>query len=192
LAAKAKSALWGNLRRAVWIMAVILSIIWLVALVDTVVFAGHLRAYGIVPRTERGLVGILFAPLLHDGLGHLIGNTSGILIFGGLVLLRKERDFWSVTLIGALTSGIGTWLFGRAAVHIGASGVIFAYFGYLLVTGLFERRLGALALSALVFFIWWPTLWGLMPGQLGISWEGHLFGLCGGVLAAWLLSTTRR
>ena len=165
---------------------------WLVGFVDTVVFAGHLQAFGIVPRTETGLRGIVFAPFLHAGLGHLLANTGGLFVFGGLVILRQERDFWSVTVIGALTSGVGTWILGRYALHIGASGVIFAYFGFLLAIGWFERRVGSLILSVAVFFVWWPTLSGLLPVQRGISWEGHLFGLVGGVLTAWLLARGRR
>ena len=103
-------------------------------------------------------------------------------------MLRSEAHFWTVTLIGALASGIGTWLLGRPAIHIGASGIVFAYFGYLLFTGFFERRIGSLLLSILVFVIWGPTLYGALPMQRGTSWEGHVFGLIGGMLAAWFLA----
>lgn len=177
-----------NLRRCVGILAALIGVIWLVEILDIAVFGGRLQTYGILPRTEQGLTGILLAPLLHGEIDHLLANTGGLLIFGGLILLRNERHFWTVTFIGALASGAGTWLFGRSGIHIGASGIVFAYFGYLLATGWFERRVGSLLLSIVVFMIWGPTLLGVMPTERGISWEGHVFGLIGGILAAWFLA----
>jgi len=172
----------------VGIIAAFIGAIWLVEILDTVAFAGRLQYFGIVPRTERGLLGILLAPLLHGGIDHLLANTVGLLIFGGLVMLRGERHFWTVTLVGALAGGGGIWLFGRPGMHVGASVIVFAYFGYLLFTGFFERRIGAMLLSIAVFVIWGPTLYGVLPIQGGVSWEGHLFGLIGGMLAAWALA----
>jgi membrane associated rhomboid family serine protease len=115
-------------------------------------------------------------------------NTGGILVFGGLVMLRSRSHFWMVTILGAIASGIGTWLFGRPAVHVGASGIVFAYFGYLLFTGFFERRIGSLILSIAVFLLWGPTIYGILPMESDISWEGHLFGFIGGMLSAWVLA----
>ncbi len=179
---------WRNLRRGAGILAVLIGAIWLVEILDRAVFGGSLQTYGILPRTQQGLTGILLAPLLHGEVDHLLANTGGVLIFGGLIVLRNERHFWTVTVIGALASGAGTWLFGRPGMHIGASGVVFAYFGYLLATGWFERRVGSLLLSIGVFLILGPTLLGVMPTARGISWEGHVFGLVGGILAAWVLA----
>lgn len=180
-----------TVRRRVTIIVAVIGALWLVRILDTLAFGGRLRTFGIEPRTEHGLLGILLAPLLHEGVDHLLANTGGLLIFGGLVILRDEGDFWAVTLIGALASGAGTWLFGRPAIHIGASGIVFAYFGYLLFTGWFERRVGSLILSILVFLVWWPTLFGVLPIHRGISWEGHVFGVVGGAIAAWLLARRR-
>jgi membrane associated rhomboid family serine protease len=147
-----------------------------------------LLAYGIQPHAEKGLTGIAIAPLIHGGIDHLLANTGGILIFGGLVMLRSPSHFWTVTIVGALASGMGTWLFGRPAVHVGASGIVFAYFGYLLFTGFFERRIASLLLSIAVFVIWGPTLYGILPTRSAISWEGHVFGFLGGMVTAWVLA----
>src|SRR5262245_23865776 len=136
-----------DLKRRAGIMAAVIGTIWLVGILDAAVFGGGLAVFGVLPRTGQGPVGIAVAPVLHGGMQHLVANTLGILVFGGLTLLRSEHHFWSVTVVGILTSGAGTWLFGRTGIHIGASGVVFAYFGYLLFTGFFERRLGALLLS---------------------------------------------
>lgn len=173
------------------LLAGIVLLLWAVLAVD-LLLGGTLRGFGVRPREAGGLVGIPLHPLLHVGVFHLLMNTIGIAALGGLVLLRDERDFWLTTALGVLVGGTGTWLLGSAGVHIGASGVVFAYFGYLLTTGLFERRVGALVLSAIVFLAWGGLLLGLLPGQRGISWEGHLFGFLAGLLVAWMRARKRK
>lgn len=153
---------------------------------------GGLDQYGIVPRNLIGLRGILFAPFLHGGLGHLIGNTIPFLVLGWFVMLREISDFFVVSIISALVSGLGTWLFGAPGIHIGASGVIFGYLGYLLLRGYFERSAIAIAMSLFVCVLYGSLLFGLSPFQTGISWEGHLFGFLGGILSARLLTHTSR
>jgi membrane associated rhomboid family serine protease len=189
--AEAKAALMKELGRASLIMGGFVGSIWIVALINNLMLNGALNSFGIAPRTIMGLLGIVFAPFLHADMAHLIGNTGGILMLGGLVIAREELDFWVVTILGALVSGIGTWAIGRPPVHIGASGVIFAYFGYLLMVGLFERKPGAIALSVIVFLVWGGLIFGVFPQDTGISWEGHLFGFLGGALAARILSRRR-
>jgi len=169
-----------------------LVVLWLILLCNSVLFGGHLLRFGILPRSLLGLRGIIFAPFLHAGVGHLSANSIGLVLLGGLVLLRDEADFWIVTIVGAIVGGLGTWLFARPDIHVGASGVIFAYFGYLLSTGFFERRLGAIVISVLAAFTWGSLIFGVLPGQPGISWESHLFGLAAGACAAWLIATQRR
>jgi membrane associated rhomboid family serine protease len=184
----ATQGLARDFRRWVRTLVLFIAAIWIVGILDALVFSGRLMTFGILPRTERGLLGILLAPFLHGGIGHLLANSVGILVLGGLVILRSETHFWAVTLIGALASGFGTWLLGRPAFHVGASGIIFAYFGYLVLTGWFERKFGSILLSAVVLFVWGSMLVGIFPVQSTVSWEGHLFGLLGGVAAAWLLA----
>jgi membrane associated rhomboid family serine protease len=181
-----------DFRRWVRTIVLLVAVIWIVGILDALVLGGQLSRFGILPRTERGLWGILLAPFLHAGMGHLLANSTGILIFGGLVILRSEVHFWLVTVAGGLSSGFGTWLVGRPSLHIGASGIIFAYFGYLLFAGWFERSIGSILLSALVLLLWGSTIFGVLPVQRTVSWEGHLFGLLGGAAAAWLLARRRR
>lgn len=186
--AQASAELRRELRRAARILGGILVLLWAVLLVDALAFGGALRAAGIVPRTLPGLRGVVFAPFLHDGFWHLLLNSIGFVTWGTLVLFREESHFWTVTAIGALVGGLATWALGRGAIHIGASGVLFAYFGYLLLAGFFERRMGSIVLSLLVGILWGGMLLGVLPGQPGISWEGHLFGFAAGALAARLLA----
>lgn len=181
-----------ELRQVATILATVLAVLWLVLLVNNVFLGGALNRYGIEPRTVSGLRGIVFAPFLHAGVAHLAANSTGLLLLGGLVLLRRRADFWMVTFVGMLVGGLCTWLLARPSIHIGASGVVFAYLGYLLCTGIFERRLGAIMLSLLVGFVWGGLLFGILPGQQGISWESHLFGLVAGAFAAWLAAGRRR
>jgi membrane associated rhomboid family serine protease len=183
------------LRRKAGTIGTFLVVIWTVWVVNALMFRGALLQYGLVPRSVGGLLGVVVSPFLHANLGHVWSNTLGFVLLGGLLILRSEEAFWAVTIVGTLTAGVGTWVIGRGdSVHVGASGVIFAYFGYLLSAGIFERRVGAIILSAVVFFVWGGLLWSAVPlrGQAGVSWEEHLCGLAGGVMTAWLLAGERR
>jgi membrane associated rhomboid family serine protease len=180
------------LRRSARTIGWSVGLMWGIGAANLLLFAGSLNAFGIVPRTVHGLIGIPLAPLLHGGVFHLISNTVGMVLLGGLVILREERHFWVVTLCATMLGGLGVWAFGRPAVHIGISGVIFGYLGYLLLTGWFERRLGSILLSVAAFLLWAPMLLGVLPVQVGVSWESHLFGFLSGTLAAWWLARRRR
>lgn len=169
----------------------LIGLMWLIEIVD-VFLSNQLNYYGIIPRTSIGLRGILFAPFLHSGFGHLISNTIPFVTLGWFVMLREVREFFIVSTIALLASGIGVWLFGAPGVHLGASGVVFGYFGFLLSRAYFERSPLAIALSAAVALLYGGLIWGVLPTRLGISWEGHLFGFVGGVLAANWISKGRR
>lgn len=166
------------------------AVFWGLEIVDQVFFhhvgrmASGLDLYGIHPRHLSGLIGILFAPFLHGGFGHVAANTLPFLIFGALVMTYGLQAFWKVTLIVTVVAGAGTWLFGSNSYHIGASSLIFGYFGCLLAAGIFEHSLKSILLAVVVGVGYGGIIWGVLPGQPGISWEGHLFGFLGGVLAA--------
>ena len=150
-----------------------------------VALGGALLKFGIVPRTTDGLIGILVAPFLHANLDHLVANTVPFLLFGWLVMLRDRRHFAVVTLLAMLGSGLLSWTLGAPnSIHIGASGVVFGYFGFLLLAGWYARSAGSIAISLLVGVLWGGTVLGVLPGTPGISWQGHLGGFIGGVLAA--------
>lgn len=155
------------------------------AFAANVVSGGALIQFGVIPRTEVGLRGILFAPFIHASLAHLVSNTVPFLLLGWLIVARNPRHFWPVTLFATLGAGLMAWLFGApGSVHIGASGVIFGYLGFLMLTGWFTRSLGSIVLSLAVTALWGGLVFGVLPGQAGISWQAHLGGFIGGVLAA--------
>ncbi len=146
---------------------------------------GALLQFGIVPRTTDGLIGILVAPFLHANLNHLIANTVPFLLFGWLVMLRDRRHFLPVTLYSMLGAGLLAWAIGApGSVHVGASGAVFGYLGFLLLSGWYARSFASIALSVLVAVVWGGTVAGVLPGTPGVSWQGHLGGFIGGVLAA--------
>jgi membrane associated rhomboid family serine protease len=164
--------------------------LWAIEVVDLLVLRGALDGYGIRPRTLPGLGGILVAPLLHGGFGHLAANSTALLVLGWFVMLRGTALIVPVTVIGALVGGLGIWLVGSSSsVHLGSSIVVFAYLGFLLLRGFFERKVLAMAGSVAVAILYGGMLFGVLPGRSGVSWEGHLFGFLGGVLAARILVT---
>ncbi|MCB9743235.1 MAG: rhomboid family intramembrane serine protease [Alphaproteobacteria bacterium] len=161
-------------------------LLWALELVDVLLLGGALDQFGVRPRSISGLWGILFAPFLHGGLAHLLANTVAGVPLAFLTMTRKRMDFWVVSVVAAITAGLGAWLFGApGSVHIGASGVIFGYLGFLLGRGVFERRLGAALMSALVAFLYGGMIVGVLPGLFpGVSWQSHLFGFLGGLLVS--------
>jgi membrane associated rhomboid family serine protease len=164
-----------------------LAIMWALQIVNTLPFM-HLEQYGIQPRTMRGLFGILLAPLLHGGFPHLIANTVPFVLLGAIVLLGGRAMFWGVTIIVVLFGGFGVWLLAPAyTVHIGASGLIFGYLGFLLTRGYVERSVRWILAAIAILVGYGGMLWGMLPLQIGISWQSHLFGFIAGIFAAWLL-----
>jgi membrane associated rhomboid family serine protease len=167
--------------------------LWLIELADLLLFRRSLDGLGIRPRDLDSLWSILAAPFLHGGLDHLLANTVPLLGLGWLVLLRGLGTFLAVSALAVLLGGFGVWLLGPPnTIHIGASGLVFGLLGYLLARGFFERRFASILLSVAVGLVYGGALWGLLPGQRGISWQGHLFGFLAGVLAAWLLAGAGR
>ncbi len=181
-----------DLKRHILILGSFLAVMWGVHLINQFLFAGSLNSFGVSPRNPNSLRGIVLMPFLHGSFAHILSNTISFLVLGWLVLIRGTRHFLWVTLIATLVSGLGIWFFGSAGIHIGASGVIFGYLGFLLLHGLFERSLPSIALSLLVMFFYGSLIWGIFPGDPTISWEGHLFGFIGGVFAAKFLARQSR
>jgi membrane associated rhomboid family serine protease len=161
-------------------------VMWVVEIVDVVAF--DLDSHGIEPRDPDGLPGILFAPFLHAGFDHLIGNTIPFLLLGGAIALAGLARVAAVTAIVVVVGGVGTWLAGpENTVHIGASGVVFGYAAYLVSRFWWTRRALDLGVGVIVLAVYGTTLLvGLVPHP-GVSWQGHLFGAVGGLVAARLV-----
>jgi membrane associated rhomboid family serine protease len=164
---------------------VLLAVIWGVELVNLML--GHgLASWGILPRSIEGLIGIPLAPFIHANFWHAVSNTVPLIILGGLMLTAGQSRFWEATVLIILVSGALVWVFARGAYHIGASGLVFGYFGVLLARAVFERSVVSLAIAAIVIALYGGLIWGVLPTKSYISFEAHLFGLIAGVTVAWL------
>ncbi|HVS31466.1 MAG TPA: rhomboid family intramembrane serine protease [Thermoanaerobaculia bacterium] len=165
---------------------------WLVRVADT--FRGDgtsIAGVGVIPRTTDRLEGIVAAPLIHASWAHLVANTVPLLILGGLVLFSGLAEFVFVTVVAALSAGAGTWMFGTPANHIGASGVVFGYLGYLLARPAFDGKLLSVVVTLVVAAVYGSVLLSSIIPEAGVSWSGHFFGFVGGILAARLRDPQR-
>ena len=175
---------------------ILLAIMWIIEIVDAIVPA-DLDLLGLQSWNPLTLYGIVTSPLLHAGFGHLMANTFPFLILGLFIAAEGARRFWLVTGIVALVAGLGAWLTTMPGHYIvGASGIVFGYFGYLAVRTWFTedvvRKIIYFAIGLFVFVTYGASLvFGMFPQANGVSWQGHLFGFIGGVLAAWLIHRRR-
>jgi membrane associated rhomboid family serine protease len=174
------------------LMLVLTAGLYVVEAVD-IVSGGTLdRDYGIRPLQVDGLDGVLFAPLLHADLAHLGANTVPFLVLGFLAMAGGIRQFLVVTATIWVVGGLGVWLTGGSGNHIGASGLIFGWLVFLLTRGFFARSGLQILMAVGLFFVWGGILFGVLPGQPGISWQAHLFGALAGLLAARLAARADR
>jgi membrane associated rhomboid family serine protease len=164
---------------------------WVVLFVDAATPATQLVRYGIRPRSGEGLIGILAAPFLHADLAHLMANTGAFIILGILVA-ALSRGFWAVTIGVALISGAAVWVIGApTSVHVGASGLVYGYAAFLVAWGLLTRRVSSVLVSIMVVLLYGGLVFGVLPTQEGVSWQGHLFGAIAGIVMAFWLSRRR-
>lgn len=180
-----------NPRQAAIVVGAFTLVLYLIELLDTILPA-NLDRFGIVPRSVSGLDGIAWAPLLHHGWGHLLSNTLPVLIFGFLAMSSGLAQWIMVSATIWVVSGVGVWLVGNDGVTVGASGLALGWLTFLLVRGIFNRNFLQLVIAMVLFVYWGSTLLGVLPGNPGVSWQGHLFGAGAGVLAAWLVAMANR
>jgi membrane associated rhomboid family serine protease len=172
------------------LVAVMVAIMWTVEAVDAL--GAHLDGDGIRPRAADGLAGIAAAPFLHASWAHLIGNTIPFVILGGAIALAGLARIALVTVIVAVVGGLGVWLTAPAnSITIGASGLVFGYAAYLVTRAVYSRSLAHLAGAVAVVLVYGSTLALSLVPTPGVSWQGHLFGAVGGVLAAWAVHGPR-
>src|SRR6201996_1195451 len=177
-------------RDALIVMGAFLAVIWVLQVLN---WADGYRLdteFGILPQHVSRLGEIFTAPFLHFSWQHIEGNSLPLFVLGVLAAYRSIGRFLLASLIIALTSGMAVWLFQSSnELTVGASGLIFGYFGYVLVRGFFDRNFFDIGVGLVAGALYWTILQVAIPGTPGVSWIGHLGGLAGGVLAAWLLRT---
>ncbi|GAA2975777.1 rhomboid family intramembrane serine protease [Streptomyces fulvorobeus] len=167
------------------------ALLWLLEGVDTA--TGHaLDPYGISPREPAELLDVVPSAFLHSGWDHVASNSVPLLVLGFIAALAGLRRFACVVLTVIVTGGLGVWLTAPPhTVTLGASGVVFGLFGYLLVRGFVDRRPLDIVVGVVIAALYGSILWGVLPTDSGVSWQGHLFGLVGGVVAAFVFRRPR-
>ena len=177
-----RQSLLAILKTQFYFLGTLVLILWGIELLDFLLFHGFLDRYGIIPRTVIGLRGILVAPFLHHGFLHLINNTLPFIILSWFIMVRSLKEYIIISILIIIISGLGVWLFARGnTIHIGASGLIFGYFGYILGKGIFERSLLSIIIAIITAILYGSMIWGIFPQAPHISWEGHLLGFLTGV-----------
>jgi membrane associated rhomboid family serine protease len=187
-------SLFVQLKARGLLLAAFVGSIWLVFFLSVALPFLHLNRHGVVPRTLGGLQGILFAPWLHASMMHLVASTGGLLILGWLCTWPRIANFWQATIGAMLGAGLCAWLLGAPyTLHIGASGLVFGYAGYLVARGYYTRHVLAMLVALFVAASYGLTmLFGVMPIYPGVSWQSHLGGALGGILAARAAVHSRR
>jgi membrane associated rhomboid family serine protease len=174
-------------RKALVVMLGALAVLWALQIANWADGYGLDQRFGIVPRDLDRLPDIIVAPFLHFSWTHIEANSGPLLVFGFLAAYRGVTRFAGVTAVVMVTSGLGIWLFqGSNELTVGASGVIYGYFGYVVVKGLFDRRLLDVAVGLAMALSFAYILIAAVPGTPNVSWIGHLSGLAGGIFSGWL------
>ncbi|PRY07362.1 membrane associated rhomboid family serine protease [Pontibacter ummariensis] len=163
--------------------ALFVALMWLVGLLSYLTDA-YLGWLGIYPRRFFGLIGVVTGPLIHNDLLHLLSNSFPLVLLSGFILFMHRQKALNIHVLVYVLSGLLTWLIGRQAYHIGASGVVYGLAGFLLFNGFLRQNRGSMAISFAVLFLYSGLFYGLFPNEEGVSWEGHLAGLLSGLVAA--------
>lgn len=165
-----------------------LGVLWGIHVVNTALGL-RLNVLGIYPRTWHGIFGIIFAPFLHGGFGHLFINSLMLFCLASLLLLSGIEAFYTISIMIIVLCGLLTWLFARRAFHVGASGLVMGYWGYLLITGYTQGDILALLVSGVCFYFFAEMAGNLVPSGPQVSWESHLFGFLAGVGTSFLYAS---
>ncbi|WP_432835090.1 rhomboid family intramembrane serine protease [Dactylosporangium sp. CA-092794] len=185
-------AFYASIGRAFVAMCAFVPVLFLIEYFDRL--SGHRldQEGGIRPHHVDGLDGIVFAPFLHVSFDHVLANSIPLILLGTFVLAAGAGRFWLTTVFIAIVAGVGVWFTGAGnSVVVGASGVIFGYLGVILMRGVVERSWWHIAVGLLIGLLYGWQLTGVLPGDPEISWQGHLFGFVGGLVAAILFRRRR-
>jgi membrane associated rhomboid family serine protease len=168
---------------ALKVVLIITAFIWCVEIIN--LLSGHsLYVWGILPRNLSGLIGVPLHPFIHGSLQHAVINTIPLIILGAFVAIEGKKKFIRSTLIIIFVGGGLLWLLGRPSFHIGASLLVFGYFGFILANAFYKKSVWAIIIAVATFFLYGGLIYGILPLKSYVSWEGHLFGLMAGILAA--------
>ncbi|KDN23969.1 rhomboid family intramembrane serine protease [Amycolatopsis rifamycinica] len=185
-------AMIAEAKKALWVMVGLLAVLWVVQLINAPSGYDLSREYGIEARDPSSLPEILSSPFLHFSWAHIEGNSGPLFVFGFLAAYRGVKKWLSVSLLIIVASGLGVWFISPShSVTVGASGLVFGYFGYIIVRGLFDRHLIDIVIGLVMALCFAYQFASLLPTEEGVSWQGHLFGFAGGIVGGWLFRDRR-
>jgi membrane associated rhomboid family serine protease len=163
------------------------AIIWAIYIID-LLLPYNFNQFGIYPRKASGILGVFFSPFIHANFIHILSNTLPLFILSLLLYVFYPKISWGVIILSILVGGLGVWLIGRSAFHVGASGLIYALAAFLITSGFLAKSFKALLLSLFVIIAYGGLIWGMFPSvfRTYVSWEGHLMGAAAGVLIAFV------
>ncbi len=156
---------------------------WLVKLIEYN-FSLSFASFGVYPQKFSGLSGIVFSPFIHKDFTHLLNNSYPILILGAILFSSYKKIASQIFIWLFFISGFLLWIIGRPSFHVGASGVIYALASFLFISGIIRKNPRLAAVSMLIIFLYGSMIWGVLPTNMSISWEGHLSGFIAGILVA--------
>lgn len=179
-------------KKALWVMVGLLAVLWVIQLVNAPTGYDLSNEFGIEARDPASLPEIFSAPFMHSSWAHIEGNSGPLFVFGFLAAYRGVKKWLGVSVLIIVASGLGVWFISPShSVTVGASGLVFGYFGYIIVRGLFDRHLIDIVLGLVMALCFAYQFASLLPGEEGVSWQGHMFGFVGGIVGGWLFRDKR-
>lgn len=186
-------AMIAEAKRALWVMVGLLAVMWLIQIVNSLDDYGISYDFGIDAREPSSLPEIFSAPFLHFSWNHLEANSGPLFVFGFLAAYRGVKKWLAVTVLIVIASGLGVWFISPSnAVTVGASGLVFGYFGYIIVRGLFDRHPIDIVIGLVMALCFAYQFSSLLPSDEHVSWQGHMFGFVGGIVGGWLFRERHR
>jgi membrane associated rhomboid family serine protease len=186
-------AVIAEAKRALWVMVGLLAVLWAVQIFNSLGDYGLSKEFGIDARDPASLPEIFSAPFLHFSWDHLEANSGPLFVFGFLAAYRGVKKWLGVSVLIIVASGLGVWFVSpSAAVTAGASGLVFGYFGYIIVRGLFDRHPIDIVIGLVMALCFAYQFSSLLPTDEQVSWQGHMFGFAGGIIGGWLFRDRRR
>lgn len=186
-------AMIAEAKRAFWAMVALLAVMWVIQIVNSIDDYGLSQEYGIDARDPSSLPEIFSAPFLHFSWNHIEANSGPLFVFGFLAAYRGVKKWLAVSILIIIASGLGVWFISPAyAVTAGASGLLFGYFGYIIVRGLFDRHPIDIVIGLVMALCFAYSFASLLPTEEQVSWQGHMFGFVGGIAGGWLFRERRR
>ncbi|MEU4248181.1 rhomboid family intramembrane serine protease [Amycolatopsis sp. NPDC026612] len=179
-------------KKALWVMVGLLAVLWLVQIVNAVDGYDLSREFAIKPRDPASLPDILTSPFMHANWMHIEANSGPLFVFGFLAAYRGVKKWLGVSVLIIVASGLGVWFITPSnTLTVGASGLLFGYFGYIIVRGLFDRHPIDIVIGLVMALCFAYQFTSLLPTDEGVSWQGHLFGFAGGIIGGWLFRDRR-